>query len=201
MDLMYSAAAGKPADIRIFTSFNYLKPEMIFKLCSKWIQGDIVEKNQPLFKEISVFLQGRPRFFISFLHRLVESDDIDGVKQCFKDYCLAMTTNSDSSLHHSSMYYFWKDRLDWSIEPLVGGDAFDKRLVSHTLLKLCVDFLFGNSANILFHPDVELLATSLVMVNYNRQTKWEASMTEPMVLCAGVNCLADTAPEALMNYF
>ncbi|KAJ3387969.1 hypothetical protein HDU84_000360, partial [Entophlyctis sp. JEL0112] len=38
IDLMYSAAAGKPEEVYIFTRFTYLTPAMISMLCSKWIQ-------------------------------------------------------------------------------------------------------------------------------------------------------------------
>ena len=75
MDLIYSAAGLKPEEIYIFTDFNFLEPTHIFKLLCKWLKVE-VSKNVALFEEISNVLQGRPRFFTSFLHKLMDSSDI-----------------------------------------------------------------------------------------------------------------------------
>ncbi|KAJ3296512.1 hypothetical protein HDU76_006721, partial [Blyttiomyces sp. JEL0837] len=123
------------------------------------------------------------------------------VRESFDDYRRLMTTKDGSPDDGSSLYFFWKERLDWTIEPLDGGNAFEKRLVSDTLVKLCVEFLFGNGSSIPFSQEVDLLATSLVMAKIEREIDWKASMAEPMVLCASVNYLADEAPAALTKFF
>ena len=114
MDLIYSAAGLKPEDIYVFTDFNFLNPTHIFKLLSKWLNVDI-SKDIALFREISYVLQGRPRFFTSFLHKLINSTDVN---ECFRNYVRDMTTNFDSSLSNSSPYFFWKDRIYWVIQPV-----------------------------------------------------------------------------------
>ncbi|KAI9352624.1 hypothetical protein BDR26DRAFT_196928 [Obelidium mucronatum] len=200
MELIYSAGGDKPTVIHLFTNFTYLTPAVIFNLCSRWIQKDVFIQNHSLFEEASNFLQGRPRFFISFLHKLIKSDNI---RACFDTYRRRMTTNHDTALSSSAPYFFWRDHIDLSVEPLqrsTNAFAFQKRLVSDVLLKLCVDFLFGDGKCISFSPDLDMVSTCLVMVHLETDT-WESSMAEPLVLCAGLNYLADQAPDALTDYF
>ncbi|KAI9335693.1 hypothetical protein BDR26DRAFT_936336 [Obelidium mucronatum] len=200
MELMYSAAGMKAADLYVFSRFTYLKPSHILELCQKWIHHFQFTKNCAVFEEMSNFLQGRPRFFISFLHKLVTSNDISG---SFRNYRVHMTTNADSTLAASAPYYFWKDRLDWTIEPVntLVKNAFQRRLVSDTLVKLCLAFLFGDRKCIAFSHDLDLVSTCLVMVECDEERKWTSTMAEPMVLCAGINYLSDEAPEVMMDHF
>ena len=198
MELLYSAAGGKEAEICIFTEFNYLKPSHIFKLLGKWLSVTIDESNVRLFEEISQIFQGRPRFFISFLHNLIKSNDID---DCFRMYVRNMTTNYDSALSDSSPYFFWKQRIGWIIQPIEKNTHdFETRVVSTTLVKLCISYLFGDGLSIAYSPDLDLVSTSLVMVS-KKSDKWHATMAEPIVLCAGLNYLADQEPQTLMDYF
>ena len=199
MDLIYSAAGLKPAEIYIFADFNFLEPTHIFKLLSKWLKVE-VSKNIDLFEEISNVLQGRPRFFTSFLHKLISSSDIN---DCFRSYVRDMTTNFDSSLSNSSLYFFWKQRIDWTIQPIerTSTSSFETRLVSDTLIKLCLCFLFGDGSSIVYSPDLDLVSTSLVMVSNKKFNEWRATMSEPIVLSAGLNYLADVNAQILMEYF
>ena len=198
MDLIYSAAGLKPEEIYIFTDFSFLEPTHIFKLLCKWLKVE-VSNNVALFEEISNVLQGRPRFFTSFLHKLINSSDINN---CFRSYVNEMTTNFDSSLSSSSPYFFWQQRIDWSIQPIekTSTYSFETRLVSDTLIKLCLSFLFGNGSSIVYSPDLDLVSTSLVMVA-KKSNEWHAKMSEPIVLSAGLNYLADVNAQILMEYF
>ncbi|KAJ3268318.1 hypothetical protein HDV01_003119 [Terramyces sp. JEL0728] len=198
MELIYSAAGAKPEEIYIFTDFNFLEPSHIFKLLSIWLKVNMTEY-VALFQEISTLLQGRPRFFTSFLHKLIDSPDING---CFRSYVRDMTTNFDSALSNSSPYFFWQQRIDWTIQPIerTNTRAFQTRLVSDTLIKLCLSFLFGDGSNIVYSPDFDLVSTSLVMVT-KRSNEWRATMAEPIVLSAGLNYLADVNAQLLMDYF
>jgi hypothetical protein len=199
MELLYSAAGIKGEPVYIFTHFNYLQPKHIFALMSSWLKGVDFMQYGTLLEEIAHFLQGRPRFFISFLHRLLHSTDLSGA---FDSYRRLMTTKSDSSSSHASAYFFWKERIHWTIEPFDprNDSPFTKKLVSDTLLKLCLSFLFGDGANIDYSPDLDLVSTSLVMVS-NTLDGWQACMAEPIVLSAGLNYLADQDSNILMNYF
>ncbi|KAJ3236420.1 hypothetical protein HDU81_010803 [Chytriomyces hyalinus] len=172
-DLIYSAASGKEdTGVRIFTQFSYLDSSAIFRLCSMWIREDIFEPQRILFDEISNFVQGRPRFFISFLHALVGSSN---VREAFEWYRDQMTTKMLKVLQTNSRYMI-------------------------CLLKFCTASLFGNRARESIHQDLDLVSTCLVMVNYERKN-WEAFMTEPMVIAAGMNFLADQHRYAMSNYF
>jgi hypothetical protein len=166
-----------------------------------WLNIDMSE-HFTLLEEISTILQGRPRFFTSFLHKLIDSPDIN---RCFREYVRDMTTDFDSSLSHASPYFFWKERIDWTIQPIVtkNSSAFETRLVSDTLIKLCLAYLFGDGSNIVYSPDFDLVSTSLVMVTKlsNNSNEWRATMAEPIVLNAGLNYLADQQSQILMDYF
>jgi len=198
MELLYSAAGGKEDGIYIFTDFNFLEPSHIFQLLGKWLTVTINDINVRLFQEISLFLQGRPRFFISFLHKFIISNDID---DCFRSYVRDMTTKYDSALSDSSPYSFWKQRIDWTIQPIEKNTcAFETRLVSDTLVNLCVSYLFGDGSSIVYSPDLDLVSTCLVMVS-KKSDRWHATMAEPIVVCAGLNYLADQEPQILMDYF
>jgi hypothetical protein len=200
MELLYSAAGIKDDSVYIFTHFNYLEPKHIFALMCTWLKpAELRSGLVILYEEIAHFLQGRPRFFISFLHRLIHSTDLSGT---FATYRRLMTTNSDSSLSHSSPYFFWKERIHWTIEPFSPkyNSPFSKMLVSDTLLRLCLSFLFGDGTNIDYSPDLDLVSTSLVMVS-NTVNGWQACMAEPIVLSAGLNYLADQDSNILMKYF
>ena len=198
MELLYSAAGGKEDGIYVFTDFNFLEPSHIFKLLGKWLTVTINESNVRLFQEISQILQGRPRFFISFLHKFIISNDID---DCFRSYVRDMTTNYDSALSDSSPYSFWEQRIVWTIQPIEKNThAFETRLVSDTLVKLCISYLFGDGLSIVYSPDLDLVSTSLVMVS-KKSDRWHATMAEPIVVCAGLNYLADQEPQILMDYF
>ncbi|KAI8828273.1 hypothetical protein BJ741DRAFT_626872, partial [Chytriomyces cf. hyalinus JEL632] len=135
-----------------------------------WIRKDIIDSQETLFLEISNFLQGRPRFFTS------------DVREAFQSYCRLVTTRAGSSAEFS-LYDFWAQRISWSIEPIVNeNDPFSRRL-------LCVTSLFGNRTRKNIRAEMDLVSTCLVM--------WQAFMTEPMVLGAGMNFLADQHPHAL----
>ncbi|KAK5673132.1 hypothetical protein QVD99_000590 [Batrachochytrium dendrobatidis] len=198
MDLIYSSAGLKPEDVFVFTDFNYLKPSEIFKLLSMWLRIDI-SKNIDLLQEISHSLQGRPRLVTSFLHKLINSTDIDG---CYRGYIEEMTTKSGMYSPHSSFYCFWKDRIDWSIKPIKNADscAAETRSVSEILVKLCISFLFGDGSSMSYSPELDLVQTGLVMVS-KVIGGWHARMAEPIVLTAAVNYFADKNTPVLMDYF
>jgi hypothetical protein len=198
MELMHSAAGSKPDDIQIFTDFNYLEPKHILDLLPMWLNVDL-SKYLFLFHEISQMLQGRPRFFSSFLHKLIESNDIN---DCFRSYLRDMTTNHDSALFDSSLYYFWEQRIQLTIQPIANTDtqALQTRLVSDILVELCISYLFGDGSSRVYLPECDLVSTCLVMVSKNHH-RWDAKMAEPLVLSAGLNFLADKAPDVLMDYF
>ncbi|ORY37260.1 hypothetical protein BCR33DRAFT_683173 [Rhizoclosmatium globosum] len=202
MDLIFSAAGGKPSvsDIHVFTKFTYLNPSQIYSLCSKWIQDKVFQQYRNEFETISQFLQGRPRFFTSFLSKLILSNN---VAQSFDLYRREMTTDFGTSVLHTSPYYFWKERCSDVIEPIIGDHDVtfnSKKLVSGILLKLCVASMFGNGSSIPFKEDLDLVSTSLVMVDFNHEA-WKASMAEPIVLSAAMNFLSNMDPEALQMYF
>lgn len=144
LELMRSAAGSKQNDIVTFSDFTYLRPEDIFKLLHKWLRVDHAEYTI-LFEEISMLLQGRPRLLISFLHKLIDSSDIDS---SFRSYLSAMTTNVDPGTN-ASFYFFWENRFDWTIQPIDSKTACEStKQVSETLLKLCTAFLFGDGTSI-----------------------------------------------------
>ncbi|KAJ3228125.1 hypothetical protein HDU81_006300 [Chytriomyces hyalinus] len=85
-----SPSAGlKPPTYYTFTDFNFLTASQIFRLCGMWLQEDVFNKNRTLLEETSTFLQGRPRFFMSFLDKLNELQDI---KMAYETYRLGQTT-------------------------------------------------------------------------------------------------------------
>jgi hypothetical protein len=197
-DLIYSSNGLQPEGIYIFTDFNFLESTHIFKLLCKWLKRVDVSKNVAHFEEISNILQGRPRFFTSFLSKLIVSSDINN---CFCNYVRDMTTNYDSAMSNSSPYYFWEQRIDWTIQPIEKNThAFETRLLSDTLMKLCLSFLFGNGSSIFYSPNLDLVSTGLVMVT-KKLNDWHATMAEPIVLSAGLNYFADVNDEILMEYF
>jgi len=103
-------------------------------------------------------------------------------------------------LDNSSPYYFWQQRIGWTIQPIEKTDSFGNRLVSDILIKLCLSFLFGYGSIIVYSPDLDLVSTSLVMVA-KKSNEWHATMSEPIVLSAGLNYLADANAQILMEYF
>ncbi|KAJ3236419.1 hypothetical protein HDU81_010802 [Chytriomyces hyalinus] len=123
-----------------------------------------------------------------------------------------MTTNAASPRTSSSagfertsnkfsLYCFWQEQISWTVSPLVDNkNPFDPRFVSQMLLKFCITSLFGNRGPENIDSDLDLVSTSLVMVRREGRG-WQAFMTEPMVIAAGVNYMADQYPDAISNYF
>ena len=118
IELLYSAAGGKEKEIYTFTDFNYLKPLDICQLLYKWLK---IKLQIEVLEQISRMLQGRPRFFFSFLREVIVSKDVidsNDVIGCFHRYLRDMTTKYDPNLENSSLYFFWKDRINLIIEPV-----------------------------------------------------------------------------------
>ncbi|KAJ3239821.1 hypothetical protein HDU81_005319 [Chytriomyces hyalinus] len=166
----YPAGGEKDIDIRVFVGFNYLELSTIFSLCSKWIRKDIFEQNRTLFEQVSYFLQGRPRFFMAFLHTLVQNGN---ALEAFQSYCRQMTkkvppTMNNPLLYGTSMnkpspYRCWEQQITWSPEPISPYNPNESRIISDSLLKLCASSLFGTGT-----PEItwSLVPTGLVMMNY-----------------------------------
>jgi hypothetical protein len=112
-----------------------------------------------------------------------------------------MTIKYDSSLHRASPYFFWKQRIESTIEPLLNINNYSStELVADLLIKLFISFLFGDGSSIKYSPDLDLVSTGLVMIKKN-PNDWSASMPEPIVLIAGLNYLADCNSNSLLDYF
>jgi|GEM_PF-4575551 len=199
MELIHSSAGGKPNGIFVFTDFTYLKPTNIAQLLSKWLNTQL----DPLFiQQASHLLQGRPRFMISFLHRLRNISDHSQLLTILNGYCSVMTTRAGKEDTNSSLYSFWSQRINFDIVPIssIVTDAFEKRRIPDMLIKLCISWLFGNGDSINYTPDLDMVSTGLVMVK-NEGDNWSTIMAEPLSLTAGLNYLADQSPDALMDYF
>lgn len=199
MELIHSSAGGKPNDIFVFTDFNYLTATNVAQLLSKWLNPQL----DPLFiQQASHLLQGRPRFMISFLHRLRNISDHSQLLTILNGYCSVMTTRAGKEDTNSSLYSFWSQRINFDIVP-IGSTvtaAFEKRPIPDMLIKLCISWLFGNGESINYTPDLDMVSTGLVMVK-NEGDNWSTIMAEPLSLTAGLNYLADQSPDALMDYF
>ncbi|KAJ3258019.1 hypothetical protein HK103_004153, partial [Boothiomyces macroporosus] len=113
-----------------------------------------------------------------------------------------MTTKQHRSTWDKySFYWFWTDRASWIIEPMDSKkDVLEKRLVSQTLVDLCIRFLFSEHGYIQFSQDLDLVTTNLVMISVSL-FHWSVCMSEPLVLAAGLNFLADMEAKPLSNYF
>ncbi|TPX75432.1 hypothetical protein CcCBS67573_g03309 [Chytriomyces confervae] len=204
IDVICSAAGLKPEKCFTFSKFNFLTPSDIFKLCLKWLQADAFNSNETLLDEISMFLQGRPRFFMMFLHKLHKLQDIS---QAYSVYRTEMTTNeasrqSSEQLEKSSPYCFWQSRISWEVAPFEGSNSLDakkKYRVAHILLELCVSFLFGDGLTMKLDKDLDMLATNLVML-VDQEGGWGINMPEPLILIAGINFLVDQDQYALINF-
>ena len=176
-----------------------MESSAIFNLLTKWLDVDINE-NKDLLEKISTFLQGRPRFLTSFLHKLIFSSDI---KRSFELYVKEMTTdNNDVDLQSISPYSFWKQRIDMTIVPIhkKNIEALEKKNVSDVLIKLCISYLFGSGSSIAYEPNFDLVSTNLVMVK-QKWNEWFPSMAEPIVLMAGLNFLANVDSDVFAKYF
>ncbi|KAK6091335.1 hypothetical protein MT418_8556 [Batrachochytrium dendrobatidis] len=113
-----------------------------------------------------------------------------------------MTTKSGMYSPHSSFYCFWEDRIDRVIESIEKANSCPVKIksVSEILVKLCISFLFGDGSSMSYSPELDLVQTGLVMVS-KVIDGWHARMTEPIVLTAGLNYLADKKTSVLMDYF
>lgn len=203
MEFIRSSAGAKVEEIVVFTNFNYLRPTDVAQLLSKWLNTHL----EPFFlQKASHILQGRPRFMISFLHRLrkviVNDQTNHNLLEKLDSYCSFMTTRDGIEDTNSSLYSFWSQRIDLNITPFLSfsEDPFQKRRVSELLIKLCISFLFGDGSKISYSPDLDMVSTGLVMVD-NYDTNWNAIMAEPIALSAGLNYLANQNYDALMDYF
>ncbi|KAJ3226219.1 hypothetical protein HDU78_010439 [Chytriomyces hyalinus] len=198
VDVICSAAGLKPTDYNIFTKFNFLTASHILKLCRKWLQEDVVNSNEALLNEISIFLQGRPRFFMMFLYKL----DKLSIFEAYDLYRKEMTTNRGADYRQTSPYHFWKDRLELVVKPFVGRkkSAFNTtETVTSLLLKLSVYFFLGNGERVAFPSHLDILATNLVMI-HRTPSDWDATMSEPLVLSAFLNYAADLDRYAIIDY-
>jgi hypothetical protein len=120
----------------------------------------------------------------------------------FDDYILTMITDVNPS-NQSSIYNFWKTRINLTIEPFQSSSRNqDFMLVKDKLLELCIAFLFGDGKSIPYCEDLDMVATCLVMVKPSQAgATWDATMAEPIVLYAGLNYLAQHDHQRFMNYF
>ena len=201
MELIQSSAGEKPRVISLFTKFTYLTATNVAQLLSKWLKLDTY-LDAFFIQQASHWLQGRPRFMISFLHRLRGISDRSLLLPVLNDYCSVMATKQGKENTNSSLYSFWSQRITFDIVPFgsVGDPTFEKRLIPDLLIKLCISHLFGNGERINYSPDLDMVSTGLVMVKKEGDT-WSAIMAEPLSLTAGLNFLADQNFDALMDYF
>ena len=201
MELIHSSAGGKSDGIFVFTNFNYLTATNIAQLLSKWLKLDT--HTDPIFIEsASHILQGRPRFLISFLHRLRNISDHSRLVTILNSYCSLMTTQIGKEDFDSSLYSFWYQRIQFDIVPIeyTGTGLHEKKLIKDILIKLCISWLFGDGESIMYFPHLDMVSTGLVMVK-NEGDNWTAIMAEPLSLTAGLNYLADQDSDVLMDYF
>ena len=202
VDLVYSAAAGKPDEIQIFTEFNYLDPGLVKNLLSEWLN---VALKPDVMHEICHFLQGRPRVLMAFITEIFKSQSTEfdastRVETLFKQYQEIMTTiKGQKESADISFYAFWNSRIKHLVSPFFNADQSQKQVLD-LLLILCISFLFGNGETMSFASDIDILVTGLVMVN-KIDGNWTCRMAEPLVLTAGMNALSDYSPNILLEFF
>ena len=114
IELINSGGGEKKSEFTLFTNFTYLTPTFIAQLAYKWINFDF-NSNPHLLGQLTYFLQGRARLFSRFVHRLIKNSDIETTLNA---YIRDMTTDYDQGKDDSAFYYFWKQRLGDTIQPL-----------------------------------------------------------------------------------
>jgi hypothetical protein len=211
--------------VALFTEFTYLEPGHIEALLGRWLNVDPQTDYKALFSKISYFLQGRPRIFTSFLHELMDSSEnstFGDIESCFDTFVKDLTTNpsirsieypdDDQSSAYSSMessfsfYSFWKAEIGFTVQDFEEVKYRPQKTAPQVLLNSLLSSLFGNTTEIEFKAkDMDLVHTALVMTRKKTcksdAGRWGVTMTEPLVLEAGLNFLLDQKIDIMTDYF
>ncbi|KAJ3376338.1 hypothetical protein HDU92_000538 [Lobulomyces angularis] len=207
MDLFHSAAGGKPSEITVFTDFTYMEADDIKQLLKECLVSDIEISLQ---QELCHFLQGRPRFFTSFLSRLMmnkehKKNSNEVIRDVFEQYRNLMTS-AEGKGYIGSIYNHWEKHFYSTVTNLKRGDEISRtaKLTSDILLNVCLQNLFSKEKlNYLeFSPDLaDMVSTASVMIK-EVESGYQCYMAEPMTILAGLNCFNNEAHgDAMMEYF
>ncbi|KAJ3376456.1 hypothetical protein HDU92_000329, partial [Lobulomyces angularis] len=204
MQEFWSSAGGKPSEILVFTDFTYMKAEDVKQLLKECLVSDV---EISLEQELCHFLQGRPRFFTSFLTRLMMNKEHkknfnEVIKDVFKIYRNSLT-NAENKKENESIYKYWEDHFYSTVTKLNRGDKTLKtaKLTNDILLNLCLHSLFSKSNYLECSTgEVDMVSTGLVMIE-KYESEFRCYMAEPMTILAGLNCFNNnTHRDAMMEY-
>ncbi len=180
--LFNSARLGYgPSKPYLLTDFNYLSHDMIYKLLGKWVVINCVA----LKKRISYELQGRPRFFMTFLTALSRWDGYvsdSSLERIYKAVlgdliCQCVEFWKRSCNKHIQVF----DPPDSEFEINRGGRKYPVASLLEDLL--CNDCLTDIGRREYAHWYRSLVSTSLVMLA--KVDKEEGLLCEPIVIKAG----------------
>ncbi|KAJ3199243.1 hypothetical protein HK099_003250, partial [Clydaea vesicula] len=193
--------------ITVFTDFTYMEADDIKQLLKECLVSDIEISLQ---QELCHFLQGRPRFFTSFLSRLMmnkehKKNSNEVIRDVFEQYRNLMTS-AEKKGYIGSIYNHWEKHFYSTVTKLNRGDEYLKtaKLTSDILLNVCLQNLFSKEKlNYLeFSPDLaDMVSTALVMIK-EVESGYQCYMAEPMTILAGLNCFNnETHGDVMMEYF
>jgi hypothetical protein len=206
---LVSAAGFKDELFKVFYNFNYLNVHHISRLLRLYLNVDMLSQQTRseslLLPNICYQLQGRPRFFFSFLKEVINLVDMSSpderLSKAIDSYYSKLTTyQMDQIDGKGSLFMFWKLNEDVILEPFEQPDNV-KSLVLHELISLIATFvLSGSRHEILVDFQQDIISTSLVMVE-DRATNRKCRMAEPAVLESGLNFLSSLNGNVLVDYF
>ncbi|KAJ3377953.1 hypothetical protein HDU92_007794, partial [Lobulomyces angularis] len=135
----YCCAGEKPSQISVFTDFTYMEADDIKQLLKECLESEIEISLQ---QELCHFLQGRPRFFATFLSRLMlykdhEKNSNEVIRHVFEQYRNLLTTAGDK-WEIGSVYSHWEKHFYSTVTKLNRGDEYLKtaKLTSDILLNV-----------------------------------------------------------------
>ena len=182
VSLLAPGGAGTVSD-QVFTKFNYLTADMIMKLVDKWI----VVNDETLKIQIAKELQGRPRFFISFIEALGdwfgETSDTK-LREIFAKHLYAVTFDPENV---RSLWSFWDRALNSPAPVTIGSSENVPKEAVIELLNdlLCHHLLWDTTKRKASSGYQALVSTAIAMLTEDGAV----SICEPIVIKSGIEFL------------
>ena len=204
--LIESGVGEEKEDVFIETGFDYYTPDDIRIMLSKVLTGEaftyLESPSGLLFLfECCWYLQGRVRFFSSFLKKLADANCeknatsaafLESFKDVLDRYIRKVVTLDNNPESKTSLYNFWQRNDFNTLQPL--DKSSSTILAVREGLIMCLIDYFTGSGRVMAGVHLDLVKSGLVRL-HSDDDDYSYTMSEPLALRAGFNYLRDSQKE------